>query len=72
MTIDGNFNANYIQSGRIRADIFETSFNAVGDQLKLVKGALQIVNSNKKIHGINQKRDGVLEYQRIHWHNWYY
>ena len=48
-TIDGNFNANYIQSGRIRADIFETSFNAVGDQLKLVKGALQVVNSNKRL-----------------------
>lgn len=48
-TIDGNFNANYIQSGRIRADIFETSFNAVGDQLKLVAGALQAVNNNKKI-----------------------
>ncbi|KWX18049.1 hypothetical protein AWT83_06030 [Enterococcus faecium] len=54
-TIDGNFNANYIQSGRIRADIFETSFNAVGDQLKLVKGALQIVNSNKKIMGLTKK-----------------
>ncbi|MBO0456280.1 phage tail protein [Enterococcus hulanensis] len=48
-TIDGNFNANYIQSGRIRADIFETSFNAVGDQLKLAKGALQAVNNNKKL-----------------------
>lgn len=54
-TIDGNFNANYIQSGRIRADIFETSFNAVGDQLKLVKGALQIVNSNKKIMELTKK-----------------
>lgn len=48
-TIDGNFNANYIQSGRIRADIFETSFNAYGDQLKLSKGALQAVNNKKKI-----------------------
>lgn len=48
-TIDGNFNANYIQSGRIRADIFETSFNAYGDQLKLVAGALQAVNNNKKL-----------------------
>lgn len=48
-TIDGNFNANYIQSGRIRADIFETSFNAYGDQLKLSDGALQAVNSNKKL-----------------------
>ncbi|HIF1671089.1 TPA: phage tail spike protein [Enterococcus faecium] len=54
-TIDGNFNANYIQSGRIRADIFETSFNAVGDQLKLVKGALQIVNSNKRIMELTKK-----------------
>lgn len=54
-TIDGNFNANYIQSGRIRADIFETSFNNVGDQLKLVKGALQVVNSNKKIMELTKK-----------------
>lgn len=54
-TIDGNFNANYIQSGRIRADIFETSFNGVGDQLKLVKGALQVINSNKKIMELTKK-----------------
>lgn len=54
-TIDGNFNANYIQSGRIRADIFETSFNDVGDQLKLVKGALQVVNSNNKIMELTKK-----------------
>lgn len=54
-TIDGNFNANYIQSGRIRADIFETSFNAVGDQLKLAKGALQVVNNNKKIMELAKK-----------------
>lgn len=54
-TIDGNFNANYIQSGRIRADIFETSFNAVGDQLKLAKGALQVLNSNKKIMELTKK-----------------
>lgn len=54
-TIDGNFNANYIQSGRIRADIFETSFNAVGDQLKLFAGALQAVNNNKKIMELTKK-----------------
>lgn len=54
-TIDGNFNANYIQSGRIRADIFETSFNAYGDQLKLSKGALQAVNNNKKIMELTKK-----------------
>lgn len=54
-TIDGNFNANYIRSGRIRADIFETSFNAVGDQLKLAKGALQAVNNNKKIMELTKK-----------------
>lgn len=54
-TIDGNFNANYIQSGRIRADIFETSFNAYGDQLKLSGGALQAVNNNKKIMELTKK-----------------
>ncbi|MDT2771820.1 phage tail spike protein, partial [Enterococcus pseudoavium] len=54
-TIDGNFNANYIQSGRIRSDIFETSFNAYGDQLKLSGGALQAVNNNKKLMELTKK-----------------
>ncbi|MBO0473237.1 phage tail protein, partial [Enterococcus ureasiticus] len=54
-TIDGVFNANYIQTGIIRANIFETSFNAYGDQLKLVAGALQAVNNKKKIMELTKK-----------------
>jgi phage minor structural protein len=48
-TIDGKLNADFIRTGKIRADIFETSFNAYGDQLKLSAGALQAVNNKKKI-----------------------
>lgn len=48
-TIAGVFNADYIQAGKIKADIFETSFNAYGDQLKLEGGALQAINNKRKI-----------------------
>lgn len=54
-SIDGNFNANFIQSGKIRADIFETSFNAYGDQLKLSGGALQAVNNGIKLMELTKK-----------------
>jgi len=47
--INGDLNADFIRVGKIRANIFETSFNGVGDQLKLVAGALQAVNNNKKL-----------------------
>ncbi|MFB5511233.1 phage tail spike protein [Enterococcus casseliflavus] len=48
-TIDGKFNADFIKTGSIIADIFETSFNKLGDTLKLVSGALRIENNGKKI-----------------------
>ncbi|EGO9013091.1 hypothetical protein D2A61_08385 [Enterococcus faecalis] len=48
-TIDGVFNANFIGAGKIRADIFETSFNAYGDILRLASGALQAWNGKTKI-----------------------
>ncbi|GGD05074.1 phage tail spike protein [Enterococcus wangshanyuanii] len=54
-TIDGILNADFIRAGKIRADIFETSFNAYGDQLKLVAGALQAVNNKKKIMELTKK-----------------
>ena len=47
--INGDLNADFIRVGKIRANIFETSFNNVGDQLKLSGGALQAVNNNKKL-----------------------
>ena len=48
-TIDGKFNADFIRTGTILADIFETSFNKLGDTLKLVSGALQVENDGQKI-----------------------
>ena len=54
-TIDGKFNADFIQTGKILAEIFETSFNALGDVLRLVSGALQIQNNGKKIMELTKK-----------------
>ncbi|WP_206855005.1 phage tail spike protein [Candidatus Enterococcus mangumiae] len=48
-TIAGVFNANFIQAGKIRADIFETSFNGAGDQLKMANGIIQAINNGAKI-----------------------
>ncbi|WP_258379359.1 phage tail spike protein [Enterococcus plantarum] len=48
-TIDGKFNADFIKAGKIMSEIFETSFNGVGDTLKLVRGMLQIWNESVKI-----------------------
>ena len=44
-TLDSIFNANFIQTGLIKADIFQNSFNKTGDVLKLVNGLLQIWNN---------------------------
>ncbi|EGP5143033.1 CHAP domain-containing protein [Enterococcus faecium] len=48
-TLDGKFNANFIQTGIIRADVFQNSFNKTGDVLRLVNGLLEIKNKNQKI-----------------------
>ena len=48
-TLDSIFNANFIKTGIIQADVFENSFNKTGDTLKLVNGLLQIWNNKKKI-----------------------
>ncbi len=53
--IEGNFNANFITVGKIIAKVFETSFNALGDMLQLVSGALQIHNNKKKIMELTKK-----------------
>ncbi|WP_313631356.1 phage tail spike protein [Enterococcus devriesei] len=53
--IEGNFNANFITVGKIIAEVFETSFNALGDVLQLVSGALQIYNNKKKIMELTKK-----------------
>lgn len=49
MTQDGVFVADFIKAGTIQADVFESSFNGVGDTLKLVAGTLQIWNTRMKI-----------------------
>lgn len=54
-TIDGKFNADFIKTGTILADIFETSFNKLGDTLKLVSGALQVENDGKKIMELTKR-----------------
>lgn len=54
-SIDGILNADFILTGKIIAAVFETSFNALGDQLKLVAGALQAWNNSKKIMELTKK-----------------
>lgn len=54
-TIDSVFNADFIRTGKIIADVFETSFNALGDQLKLAAGALQAWNNGKKIMELTRR-----------------
>lgn len=54
-TLDSIFNANFIQTGIIKADVFENSFSNTGDTLKLVKGLLQIWNNKKKIMELTKK-----------------
>lgn len=54
-TLDSIFNANFIKTGIIQADVFENSFSNTGDTLKLVKGLLQIWNNKKKIMELTKK-----------------
>lgn len=53
--IDGTLNADFIRAGKIRANILETSFNALGDQLRLVSGALQAWNNANKIMELTKR-----------------
>nr|WP_220099411.1 phage tail tip lysozyme [Enterococcus faecium] len=55
ITSKGEIVADFIKVGTINAEVFETSFNAYGDVLKLVKGTLQIWNENKKIMELTKK-----------------
>ncbi|MGT4665899.1 phage tail spike protein [Enterococcus hirae] len=54
-TLDGKFNANFIQTGIIKADVFQNSFNKTGDVLRLVNGLLEIRNKNQKIMQLTKK-----------------
>lgn len=53
--INGDLNADFIRVGRIRAKMMETSFNGVGDTLKLVGGLLQVYNKEKRIMELSKK-----------------
>lgn len=55
MTSKGEIVADFIKVGTIQADVFESSFNAYGDVLKLVKGTLQAWNGTKKIMELTKK-----------------
>lgn len=53
--IDGTLNADFIRAGKIRAAIFESSFNGMGDLLRMVSGTLQLWNNDKKIMELTRK-----------------
>ena len=55
MTSNGEIVADFIKVGIIKAEVLESSFNALGDQLKLVAGALQAWNDGKKIMELTKK-----------------
>lgn len=55
MTSKGEIVADFIKVGTINAEVFESSFNAYGDVLKLVRGTLQIWNNKKKIMELTKK-----------------
>lgn len=48
-TLDSIFNANFIKTGIIDANVFQNSFNKTGDVLRLVNGLLEIWNNRQKI-----------------------
>ncbi|MGM0284895.1 MULTISPECIES: phage tail spike protein [unclassified Enterococcus] len=54
-TLDGKFNAKFIKTGIIQADVFENSFNKTGDVLRLVDGLLEIRNNNQKIMQLTKR-----------------
>lgn len=55
MTSKGEIVADFIKVGTIVAEVFESSFNAYGDILKLVAGALQAWNDGRKIMELTKR-----------------
>lgn len=53
--INGVLNADFIGAGKIKSNIFETSFNSCGDILRMVNGTLQAWNNKKKIMQLTKK-----------------
>lgn len=48
ITSKGEIVADFIKVGIINAEVFESSFSATGDQLKMVKGVIEAWNDKKK------------------------
>lgn len=55
ITSKGEIVANFIKVGIIQADVFENSFNATGDIMRMVNGLLQVWNDSKKIMELTKK-----------------
>lgn len=55
ITSKGEIVADFIKVGTISADVFESSFNEMGDQLKIVAGALEAWNEGKKIMSLTKR-----------------
>ncbi|WP_314578644.1 phage tail tip lysozyme [Enterococcus gilvus] len=55
ITSKGEIVANFIKVGVIQADVFENSFNGVGDVMKMVKGTLQVWNNKKKFMELTRR-----------------
>ena len=55
MTSNGEIVADFIKVGIIKAEVLESSINALGDVLKIVKGTLQIWNESQKIMELTKK-----------------
>ncbi len=55
ITSKGEIVANFIKVGTISVDVFESSFNEMGDQLKIVAGALEAWNEGKKIMSLTKR-----------------
>ena len=55
MTSNGEIVADFIKVGIIKSEVLESSINALGDVLKIVKGTLQIWNESQKIMELTKK-----------------
>lgn len=55
ITSKGEIVADFIKVGVINAEVFQTSFSKVGDQLKMVQGAIEAWNNGRKIMTLNKK-----------------
>lgn len=55
MTSKGEIVADFIKVGTINAEVFESSFSACGDQLKMKDGAIHAYSKNKLVSQMNKR-----------------